>query len=164
MLQGNFVCELCDKLNSLGINIAIETAACVDTQIFSRVIQKLSYLLVDLKHWNGEKYRQGTGADIRNSLENIKLAISSEKPVIIRIPVIPGYNASSEDAKGFVKLIKELGAKKVHILPFHQLGEKKYTQLNREYPYTGISGINEDELHDFAQIFKEALLDVQIGG
>jgi Pyruvate-formate lyase-activating enzyme len=57
-------------------------------------------------------------------IENLRTAIEQDKEVILRIPVIPTINASLEDAEGFCKLLKSVGATKVNLLPFHQFGEK----------------------------------------
>lgn len=54
----------------------------------------------------------------------MKRAIASSKRVLPRLPIIPGFNDSREDAEGFVIRLREAGADKIQLLPFHQFGEK----------------------------------------
>ena len=76
-----------------------------------------------------------------------------------RIPVIPGFNASLEDAKGIALLLKDVGAKKVQLLPFHQFGERKYELLNRAYAYTGVKALHPEDLKEYQQVFLEEGID-----
>ena len=66
-------------------------------------------------------------------LENMGYAVSQGIPLIARIPVIPKFNASLKDAAGMAENLCKLGIREVHLLPFHQFGEKKYEQLETEY-------------------------------
>ena len=51
--------------------------------------------------------------------------------MIARVPILPGYNDSPENLDKTAKFIaNELGATiKVHLLPYHRLGETKYERL-----------------------------------
>ena len=86
-------------------------------------------------------------------------AIARGKEVLPRLPVIPGYNNSLEDAAGFVRLLGEAGADRVQLLPFHQFGENKYTLLSREYAYRDVPALHEEELASFRQVFLDAGID-----
>ena len=164
LLQAEAVFALCDALHASGIKVGIETAAGVPEDILSVALEKCDFFLIDLKHWNNEKHIQCTGMDNRLILRNIRRALSGDKPVTMRIPVIPGYNNAVEDAREFAKLLRDLGAKTVQLLPFHQFGEKKYENLNIPYAYAGVTPLHEEGLSGFAEVLASAGFNVQIGG
>lgn len=57
--------------------------------------------------------------------------------MIARIPVIPHFNTGLKTAAGLADLLARVGVREVHLLPFHQLGENKYAQLQVEYQMAG---------------------------
>lgn len=153
LMHPKFSIELLKALKAQGIHTAIETTGFASPKIFDEVTDYLDLLLFDIKHWDELKHKEGTGVSNRLILDNMKRAIESGKKVLPRLPVIPGFNHSPEDARGFVQALKAVGANEVQLLPFHQFGEKKYEGLGQEYAYTDISALHEEDLIDFKQIF-----------
>ena len=164
LLHPEFVLELCAALHAAGIHVAMETAACVGEDVFARVLSAVDFAYIDLKHYDEEKHKAGTGVGNALILRNIKHALASETPVVIRIPVIPGYNDGEADSIGFANLLNELGAKEVQLLPFHQLGESKYKRLQIAYAYDGLKQMRDGDLSAFAETLTKAGIRVQIGG
>ena len=68
-------------------------------------------------------------------LENArKIADSGMTELSIRIPVIPGFNDTIEEIKDIAAFTNILGnVKRLHLLPYHRLGQDKYAGLNRPY-------------------------------
>lgn len=164
LLQADFVCALCDTLHAIGVTVGLETAANVPEAIFAEALSKCDFAYIDLKHWNDAKHRQGTGVGNQLILLNIRHALASGKPIMLRIPVIPGYNDSIEDAQAFASLLGDLGAKNVQLLPFHQLGENKYSSLSLPYAYEGVPQMRDEDLNEFAEVLISSGMTVQIGG
>ena len=79
--------------------------------------------------------------------------------VLPRIPIIPGYNASLQDAKGLAALLTSLSIQRVQLLPFHQFGEKKYEMLNRDYEMKHKKALYPEDLRDYQQIFLNQGID-----
>ncbi len=73
--------------------------------------------------------------------------------ILPRIPVIPGFNDSLEDARGVANLLKEIGLDTIQLLPFHQMGENKYHLLQRDYTYEKIKALHPEDLEDYRQAF-----------
>lgn len=164
LLQSELVPALCGALHAHGISVAVETAAHIPAATFEEMIPLFDLIHIDLKHYDDDAHRQGTGVGNALILQNIRAALSSGVRTIIRIPVIPGYNDSSEDMRGFEQLLKILGAREVHLLPFHQMGESKYQKLGIQYDYMGLKQLHEEDLAAFEEVLLEAGLLVQIGG
>lgn len=164
LLHPEFVLALTRALHEAGVHVAIETAACVGEDVFARVLAAVDFAYIDLKHYDDAKHKVGTGVGNALILRNIKTALMSETPVVIRIPVIPGYNDSEADFAGFAKVLNEHGAKEVQLLPFHQLGESKYRRLQIDYAYDGLKQMRDGDLSAFAEVLQKAGIQVQIGG
>lgn len=159
-----FVIELTRALHAEKIHVAVETAACVPEDVFARVLDEVDFAFIDLKHYDDAKHRAGTGVGNALILRNIASALKSKTPVVVRIPVIPGYNDSEADAAEFAKVLTGLGAKNVQLLPFHQLGESKYDRLNLDYNYAGVGQMRDGDVSAFTEALEQAGLSVQVGG
>ena len=158
-MQPEFAIELLKALKAKNIHTAIETTGFASPAIFQRIIEYLDLLLFDIKHWNEAKHKEKTDVSNVPILKNMKYAIDAGKEVLPRLPVIPDYNNSLDDARGFVQRLKEVGAKRVQLLPFHQFGESKYNMLGRDYEFTHVKGLHPEDLRDFQQIFIDNKID-----
>lgn len=153
MSQPEFLKKLISELKKNSVHVAIETTGYVKKEIFEELAKELDLLLFDVKHYDREKHYNGTKVYNDLIVENLKWAIDNGIEVLPRIPVIPDFNNSLEDAEGLAELLVEVGAKKVQLLPFHQFGEKKYELLNRNYKYKNKKALYPEELEEYQKIF-----------
>jgi len=162
LLQHEFAIYLLTQLKKHGIHTACETTGYASPEIFQAFIKNIDLLLFDIKHYDSQKHYAVTNVYNEKIIHNLKTAINQGVEVIIRIPVIPGINDSLEDAQGFCKLLKEVGAIKVNLLPFHQFGQKKYSLLNKEYKFVDVAQLHEEDLQEYKEIFIQNGLDCTI--
>ena len=153
MSQPDFLKKLIAELKKNSVHVAIETTGYVKKGTFEELAKELDLLLFDVKHYDREKHYNGTKVYNDLIVENLKWAIDNGIEVLPRIPVIPDFNDSLEDAEGLAKLLVEVGAKKVQLLPFHQFGEKKYELLNRNYKYKNKKALYPEDLEEYQKIF-----------
>lgn len=153
LMQPDFCFALLKGLKGAGLHTAMETTGFAKPEIFQQAAPLVDLFLFDIKHWNEEKHREGTGVSNALPLENMTRAIRAGKDVLPRLPVIPGYNNSLSDAFAFAKRLKAAGAGRVQLLPFHQFGERKYEMLGRAYAYRDVPALHEEELGEFRQAF-----------
>ena len=153
MAQPAFAAALLDTLHEHGIHTAIETTGFTSPENFQFLAGKLDLLLFDLKHWNCQKHEEGTGVSNELILNNLKWAVQNGLNVLVRIPVIPGFNDSLEDAREFAKLFLNIGVSKVQLLPFHQMGENKYRWMNKAYNYKDVKPLHPEDLKDYLSVF-----------
>ena len=164
LLQPQFAISLCDALREAGVGTAMETSANADPQVFQRVLHKCDLVFIDLKHYDDEAHRLGTGVGNALVISNIGVALASSVRTIIRIPLIPGFNNALEDIRGFASMLRQLNAGEVQLVPFHQMGEGKYRQLGMRYDYAGVAQLHDEDAEPFAQFLTEMGFRVQIGG
>ena len=153
MVQPDFVEALVLRLRENGIHTAIETTGCVGESVFHRLAPLFDLLLFDVKHFDSEKHRLGTGAGNDLILKNLQWASDQKLNIFPRIPVIPGFNAELTDAEGIAELLNRIGLSQVQLLPFHQMGERKYEFLNRDYELTGVRALHPEDLAEYQSVF-----------
>ena len=153
LMQTQFAEELLIAAKEKNLHTCCETTGFCTPEKFQHIIQYIGYILFDLKHWNSQKHLEGTGVDNKFILTNMKSAISTGKKVLPRIPVIPNFNDSLEDAKNFCEVLHDVGSNQCQLLPFHQFGENKYHLLNKKYAYKNQPALHREDLLDYLQIF-----------
>lgn len=155
LAQYEFAQALLKSAKENGLNTCAETTGFAKQEIFAIVIENLDTILFDVKHWDSGRHKEGTAVPNDLILSNLKYAIEQGRNVLPRIPVIPGFNDSVNDAKNLARVIKEAGGTKCQLLPFHQFGENKYEQLGREYAYKDVTAYHREDLEDYRQTFIE---------
>lgn len=162
LMQHEFAEALLKQLKAHGIHTACETTGYTSPEIFQAFIDNVDMLLFDMKHYDSEKHYVATKVHNERIIDNLRTAISRGKEVIVRIPVIPGFNNSLNDAQEFCRLLKDIGAAKINLLPFHQFGQKKYSWLNKEYKFADAAQLHEEDLQEYKDIFLQNGFDCTI--
>ena len=103
--------------------------------------------------------RLGTGVDTGLIHKNLRWAQEQGLTILPRIPVIPGFNADLPDAEGIAGLLRGTGLTRVQLLPFHQMGERKYEFLNRAYEMTGVKALHPEDLTEYQKVFLRQNID-----
>ncbi|MHC1750599.1 MAG: glycyl-radical enzyme activating protein [Cellulosilyticaceae bacterium] len=159
LMHPDFAILILKALKQNGIHTAIETTGFATPTIFDKVTTYTDLILFDIKHWDESKHKEGTGVSNALILENMKRAIANGKNVLPRLPVIPGYNNTIEDATHFVQRLIEVGATQIQLLPFHQFGDQKYDLLGKDYCFADIPALHEEDLLAYRQIFIQNKID-----
>lgn len=157
--QADFAIALMQDAKSRGIHSAVETTGFASPERFDRFLPYPDLFLFDFKHSDPEMHKKYTGVDNAPILRNLRTAVETGKEVVVRIPVIPGFNTGILRAREMAKVLAEIGVKEVNLLPFHQFGEKKYEQLGVEYEYTGVRQLHEASLERYRRTFEDHGLD-----
>lgn len=159
LAQPSFAKALVLRLKQEGIHVAVETTGYIQPAVFQKLAPLFDLLLFDIKHYDTEQHVLGTGVNNDLILENLAWSVKHQLCVLPRIPIIPGYNASLQDAKGLAALLTSLSIQRVQLLPFHQFGEKKYEMLNRDYEMKHKKALYPEDLRDYQQIFLNQGID-----
>ena len=158
-VQRQFALELLRALRKESVHTAMETSGFAPLELFEEVSEAVDLLLFDIKHFDNQRHVEGTGVPNDLVLANLKNALDRGKNVLARLPVIPGYNDSGEDARGFVSLLEKMKIKRVQLLPFHQFGERKYELLGLPYAMKKVKQLHPEDLEDYSNIFLKQGID-----
>nr|WP_315903160.1 4-hydroxyphenylacetate decarboxylase activase [Clostridium sp. CX1] len=163
--QSNFLLEILKKCKEKGIHTAIETTAYSKEEIFLDVMKHIDFAFIDIKHMDREKHKEKAG--VYNDLihSNItSLAKSSWKGrLVLRMPVIHGFNDNDDNILQLVKFMNFNGLVEINILPFHRLGESKWTQLGQSYDYSLEGDVSDSRLKEIQNMFLQNSIVCYIG-
>lgn len=132
-MQFDVVRILLEKIKQNGINTAIESNA--THYKLDRLFPLVDLLIMDFKHYNDELHTGITGVSNSIIKENLCKAFSLHKNVLIRIPIIKGFNDSEKDICEFVRFFKQHNTEHVafEFLPYHEYGKVKWLQCGLYY-------------------------------
>lgn len=130
MLQIDFLLEILKKCKENGIHTAVDTAGNVPWSSFEKIMPYTDLFLYDVKCLSQQLHIEGTGVSNKLLLENLKkLSACFDGDIIIRVPVICGFNADEAEIRSIGEFLKTLKVKKTELLPYHKMGEHKYDAL-----------------------------------
>lgn len=167
LCQPEFARALLAGAKERGLTTAMESMGCAEWETIQSLLPYLDQYLMDIKHTNPQKHRLFTGRSNELMLENArKIAASGMTELIIRVPVIPTFNETPEEIRGIAAFAATLpGVKTLHLLPYHRLGQDKYSGLGREYTMKDIPLLSGDHIQLLKQTAAQASgLEILIGG
>lgn len=134
LAQSDFAVALLEASKREGIGTAVESTALAPFCTISKVLPFIDMFLMDIKSMDSEKHKEYTTQPNDLILENAYRIAKSGTHLIIRTPVIPGFNDTVEDISAIARYAASLpGVNEMHILPYHRIGQDKYAGLGREY-------------------------------
>lgn len=152
MLQIDFLCELLKKCKENGIHTAVDTAGNVPWKYFEFIIPYTDMFLFDVKCISENLHIAGTGASNRLIIENLTTLSSVFKGgIFIRIPVIGSFNDTKEEMNKIKEFLNNINFDKIELLPYHNMGNNKYTALNRVLPDSIVP--DKNKMDKFQKIF-----------
>ncbi len=142
MLQIDFLGEILKKCKENGIHTAVDTAGNVPWEYFEKIIPYTDMFLYDVKAFSKDLHKKGTGVDNELILENLK-KLSQKADIIIRIPVIGGFNDSIDEMKRIAEFLSTIKFRKAELLPYHSMGEHKYDALCMKHKNYSVPNMKE---------------------
>lgn len=166
LFQADFTIALLKAFKENGLHTAIESTGCSKFETIQKLLPYLDLYLMDIKHMDGEKHKAYTGQSNEIILENARHIADSGMQVIIRVPVIPGFNETEEEIRKIAEFVHSLGTvHELHLLPYHRLGQDKYEGLGRSYELQGIEPLAEENMQSLLKVVSDIPnLKCQIGG
>lgn len=165
LVQKTYLLELLKEMKKLGIHTTIDTCGYASSETIKEVAGLTDLFLFDLKHMNSEKHEKYTGVPNDLILENLNILHSMGKEIIIRIPIIPGFNDSDEELNELRNYIATLkNVKEVNLLPYHNIGQEKYNRIGKPYKMKDVNEPSQDDMEYAANIMNGNGIKVKIGG
>lgn len=167
LCQPEFATALLRAAAETGISTAMESMGYADYEVIEGLLPYLDQYLLDIKHMNPAKHKAYTGKSNELMLENaLKIARSGMTELSIRIPVVPGFNDTEEEICAIAVYAREIGnVARIHLLPYHRLGQDKYEGLNRPYLMGNVEPPSNEKMEVLLKAAGQASgLECQIGG
>jgi pyruvate formate lyase activating enzyme len=167
MLQSEFLLEALKVCKENGFHTAVDTSGYSPSENFKSILPFTDLFLFDIKHLDKARHFESTGVSNTTILENYRLLLESGKDVMLRIPVIPGFNDDMDHLqklRNFIKETKTGSLKKINLLPFHKIGSSKYRKFNIPYRMGNTDPPVKEKMHKLKEFFMETGIKVKIGG
>jgi pyruvate formate lyase activating enzyme len=143
LVQIDFLEETVRLCRDKGLHVAVETCGHVPWESFERVASLVDVFLFDIKSTDSDAHLVHTGTRCERIMENCERLAGMAKKIVIRVPVIPGFNFSPEALTAIVRFAERIGVGEVHFLPYHRMAASKYTFLGRECWNPGIERLED---------------------
>lgn len=165
LLQHGFLLEVLKHCRALQIHTAIETSACVSRDIFLEVMPYINFAFIDVKHMDSGRHRAETGVGNELILSNIGALMASgwKGRLVLRYPVIGGYNDGEENARQVIDFMNAHGLFEINLLKFHPLGETKWIQLGKAYPHSGRKSVEPERMEILQQQYLRSNIACYLG-
>ena len=161
-----FCRELIRLCHAEGIHTAIDSCGYPCTEETLAALDAADLVLFDLKGLNSARHQENTGAGNEEILRTFEHLRATNKPVIVRAPLVPGYNDSPEELAALGLLLRESpNVERVDLMPYHEYGVSKYEEIGLAYPLAGkVEPYSQDQVRQLLDFFRTYHLNVQIGG
>ncbi len=157
LMQCDFVAELFKACKAEGIHTCFESDFYSTWDKVEKVLPYTDLFIADLKQMDTEIHKQQTGVHNDKILANLKKLSETGKDIIMRIPIIPGFNDNMENIEATADFfLNEMGGRirTLQLLSFMRLGEEKYSSLGMPYPMAGIT-VDREKFQQLVSSFAE---------
>jgi pyruvate formate lyase activating enzyme len=165
LMQPDFLLALLNQCRALNIHTAVDTSCYAEPTIAKSVAERADLFLCDLKHMDNEMHERFTGVGNNLILDNIRLISHTGRTIVIRIPIIPGFNDDSANIEATGEFASSLqGVGRIDLLPFNRGGIEKSTRLTGGIESMQIETPEEEQMSLIAESLSKYVFEVNIGG
>ncbi|MDO9546799.1 MAG: glycyl-radical enzyme activating protein [Pelolinea sp.] len=159
--QSDFSGEILRRCKENQIHTAIQSCGYGTKEQIDRIIPFLDLAIIDLKHYDSSAHHKLTGKGNEDIIENIKYIDNNKIPIVIQIPLIPGFNDSEETLKNIFNFTGNLkNALGVSLLQYHTMGVPKYKHIGISYIMPSIDSLPADYLKEKIESCKKYNLPI----
>lgn len=132
-MQFEAVKELLQRLKKEDIHTAIESNG--SHPQMEELVPFVDQWIMDVKHYDDVKHKAWLGVSNENTTKTLCNVSKVHEDMLVRVPLIPGFNDCEEDARCFADyFIRNMSSKvRVEFLAYHEFGKEKWKQCGMEY-------------------------------
>lgn len=166
MMQADFLLNMLSACSKEELHTAVDTSGHIQTGTFLKIAEKTDLLLFDIKTTDKEKHIKYTGEDNELIFKNLLSLPAGGPEILIRIPVIPGFNSQPGQIEAILDKLRGVKAsvKRIDLLPYHLLGRQKYEALGRKTPPEFKPEIKQDTMKILISTISDRGYKVKTGG
>jgi pyruvate formate lyase activating enzyme len=167
LLQFEFLLKSLEASKAAGYHTAVDTSGYSSGERYKSIVPYTDLFLFDIKHLDEDRHLELTGMTNTGILKNYHFLMESGRDIMVRIPVIPGYNDDYDHLtrlKHFISSTRSDSLKKICLLPYHKIGQSKYKRFNIPYRMRSIEPPSKERMKELKEFFAETGVKVKIGG
>jgi pyruvate formate lyase activating enzyme len=154
LMQLNFTKEILSLCKAKHIHTAIESNLMVQPASIDALLPLVDLWMCDIKTTDSSLHKKYTGVSNDRIIENLKYIVNNKATVIVRTPVIPGFNDTEACIASICKLIQGLPVT-YELLEFHTLGFDKFRQLGLTNLCSGLKPLMPQKFSELKDIPKK---------
>lgn len=131
-MQPEFCREVLKRCREEGIHTCVESALHVSPVAIDRVAPFTQLFITDIKQMDTDVHKRFTGVGNQLILSNIRKLVDMDMPLIIRMPIIPGFNDNTayiDATSDFILNALHNKPLQIQLLKYRPLGEEKAETL-----------------------------------
>ena len=146
LMQPDFVAAIFAQCRENGIHTNADTCGCGSEEAMRKILEYSDMVFFDLKHMDSAEHKRMTGVGNEVILKNLDICMHSDAQVVIRVPLIKGYNDNDENITAMCETLKKIGGQTpvISVLPYHNYGENKYRMIDEVYELTGMESPSQE--------------------
>ena len=160
LMQTDFLIECLKECKRRNIQTCLDTAGTVrlNERQAEEIVSHTDIVLFDVKTADAEKFQQVVKGDFSIFAENFRRFAESQARLIVRIPVIPGFNDDENSIDGILTFLNAQQARvqEVSLLPFHRIGFDKYKRLKRQWLMGDTPNLDQKAIEPLKERFVSA--------
>jgi len=162
--QPRFVASLFRRCRESGIHTALDTCGYAPREALRSVLEHTDLVLYDLKLIDDEVHSEVLETSNQPILDNARFVAGNGIPLIIRIPLVPGFTETEQNIRAITCFIEEIGegVTAINLLPYHRFGLDKYQMLDRDHSLGELTPLPEERVRAVADSLGALGLDCEI--
>jgi len=130
LMQADFAYEILKRCRDLDIHTALDTCCFAPRENLQKLVEVTNLFLCDIKHTDSGLHTQYTGVDNSLIFDNLKFLSDAGCSIVVRVPVVPGFNDSTEQIESIAEFALSLNVSEIELLPYHSGGAAKAKRIH----------------------------------
>jgi pyruvate formate lyase activating enzyme len=165
LMQPEFLLALLNACRAEGIRTAADTTCYASPEVIQRIAPAADLFLCDIKHMNPERHEEYTGVDNGQILMNIATLTQAAREVVIRVPIVPGFNDDRANIEAIARFVQGLKTvRRIDILPYNRGGLEKTGRLTGAIELMQAQAPSDGTMDEIAEFLRGYGFEVKIGG
>jgi pyruvate formate lyase activating enzyme len=161
-----FTLELLRTAKERGIHTCLDTSGFCAWEVLDTMRPYVDIFLYDVKCLSGKQHILRTGVNNSPILDNLRRLAGVGADIIVRLPIIPGFNDTVEQMKEVADFLVQLAPSlvQVDVLPFHNWCQDKYRWLGMDWEYGESQSMTAGDVDALFEVLELRGLNATIGG
>ena len=165
LMQRSFLTAALRACREREIHTAVDTSGFASWQVIDGIRPFVDLFLYDLKSMDDLRHREFTGVSNELIVENLRRLVASGSRVVVRVPVVPGFNDDPESIAAIGRFATSLpNLAGIDLLPYHEAGVEKYRRLHQAYKLADTRPPSSENMAELSSLLGRLDLQVSVGG
>lgn len=164
LMQPEFLIQCLSLCKDAGLHTTIDTTVYAARELIEEVANLANLFLIDVKHPNSELHKKYTGVGNELIKENMRLISELGKEIIVRVPVVGGFNDSLECIGEIADFCESCRVSQIDLLPYNEGGVEKQKTMVKKCNVESFSNASQEKLQEAKDMLVARGFRVVLGG